>query len=78
MINLILIYFYTQISVITNPCVLGDVNNDGKITGADIAWILAFWGTNFIRADLNLDGIVNGADLGLLLLYWHDCILQNK
>lgn len=59
---------------IGNPCILGDVNQDGKINGADIAWLLAFWGTNFARADLNNDGIVDGGDLGLLLLYWYFCL----
>lgn len=60
-----------------NPCVAGDINNDGRVDGADVAFVLAFWGTNFQRTDLNDDGIVDGGDLGLALLYWHDCLRKN-
>jgi hypothetical protein len=46
-----------------------DLNGDGVVDGADLATLLAQWGTNG-SADLNGDGIVNGADLAALLANW--------
>lgn len=51
------------------PPVPGDLNNDGKVDGADLGILLASWGQAG-AADLNVDGTVNGGDLGLLLGYW--------
>jgi hypothetical protein len=50
----------------------GDFNLDGAIDGADLAAMLALWGTNGApaAADLNGDGIVDGADLAILLGNW--------
>lgn len=55
------------ISVNTIP---GDLNNDGIVNGADLAALLAAWGSGNAAADLNGDGIVNGADLAALLANW--------
>ena len=53
---------------INSDCVvLGDLNHDCTINGADLGLLLALWGTTGPEGDLNDDGVVNGADLGLLL-----------
>ena len=50
---------------------LGDLNDDGQITGADLGLLLASWGPCVdCAADLNNDDEVTGADLGLLLAGW--------
>lgn len=51
-----------------------DLNGDGCVNGADMATLLAVWGTDggATGADLNGDGVVNGADLAILLANWHD------
>ena len=50
----------------------GDLNEDGRIDGADIALLLANWGTapkdGF--GDLDGNGTVGGTDLGILLTRW--------
>ncbi len=51
------------------PCGV-DLNGDGVVDGADLAALLAAWGTDDPCADLNNDGIVNGADLAILLGAW--------
>jgi hypothetical protein len=48
----------------------GDLDGDGRIDGADLAILLAEWGTNACRSDLDLDGIVGGSDLAILLSRW--------
>lgn len=54
--------------------ILGDLNGDGLVNGADLAAMLASWGpcadVNNCPANLNGDGIVNGADLAALLSNW--------
>ena len=53
------------------PAVLpGDVNQDGKVDGADILVILAWWGTDESIADIDGNGTVDGADLLIVLAYW--------
>lgn len=47
----------------------GDLNGDGVVDGADLAALLAQWGSDG-AADLNDDGIVDGADLATLLANW--------
>ncbi len=51
---------------------VGDINGDGVVNGADLGLLLGAWGPVGAGnpADLNGDGIVNGADLGLLLGNW--------
>ena len=54
----------------TSDAVLGDLNGDGLVNGADLGLMLAAFGTNDANADLNGDGVVNGADIGLMLAAW--------
>lgn len=56
---------------IGNPALVGDLNGDGRVDGADLAILLGAWGAcSGCAADLNGDGIVNGADLAILLGGW--------
>ena len=48
---------------------LGDLDNNGRVDGADLGALLGAWGTSG-PGDLNGDGVVNGGDLGLLLGAW--------
>jgi len=50
--------------------IVGDLNGDGAVNGADLGLLIAVWGTNDAAADLNADGLVNGGDLGLLVAAW--------
>ena len=52
--------------------VLGDMNGDGVVDGADLGLLLGTWGDceRVCEGDLNDDGVVDGADLGLLLGNW--------
>ncbi|MFO0874537.1 MAG: hypothetical protein U0575_11280 [Phycisphaerales bacterium] len=52
------------------PPVVGDLNGDGMVDGADLGLLLGAWGTNDPLADLDGNGVVDGADLGLLLGGW--------
>ncbi len=55
----------------TGNALLGDVNSDGRVDGADLGVLLGSWGPcSGCPADLNGDGTVDGADLGLLLGTW--------
>jgi hypothetical protein len=49
--------------------ILGDLNLDGRVNGADLGLLLSGWGQPGI-SDLNNDGTTNGADLGLQLSNW--------
>lgn len=49
----------------------GDLNGDGLVDAADIASLLANWGTG--TGDIDGDGVVDGADLGFLLGSWGAC-----
>jgi hypothetical protein len=51
------------------PAIVGDLNGDGSVNGADLGLLLAGWGAAG-STDLNGDGTTNGADLGLLLANW--------
>ena len=56
---------------IGNPPLVGDLNNDGVVNGADLGDLLGAWGAcPGCPADLNGDGLVDGADLGILLANW--------
>ncbi len=48
---------------------VGDLNGDGLVNGADLAALLAQWGGSG-SADLNNSGTVDGADLAALLANW--------
>lgn len=51
--------------------VLGDLNGDGIVNGADLALVLGSWGACAgCPADLNGDGVVDGADLAVVLGNW--------
>jgi len=51
------------------PGIVGDLNGDGVVDGADLGILLENWGGSGL-GDLNGDGVVNGADLGILLENW--------
>jgi hypothetical protein len=57
------------VSWLVDATVLGDLNGDGLVNGADLGTLLGAWGTPG-PGDFNGDGIVNGADLGTLLGAW--------
>ena len=48
---------------------VGDLNADGRIDGADLGAMLGLWGQPG-ASDLNADGTTDGSDLGLLLGSW--------
>ncbi len=54
--------------------IVGDLNDDGVVNGADLAILLGAWGPcppkGDCIADLNDDGVVNGADLAIQLGNW--------
>ncbi len=55
------------------PPLIGDLNGDGTVNGADLGALLAVWGActgQPCAADLNNDGTVSGSDLGILLTNW--------
>ena len=60
----------------TVPC-LGDINDDGEVTAADLGLLIGAWGVcgdpDDCAADLNDDGEVTAADLGLLIGAWGVC-----
>ncbi len=53
-----------------NPTSPGDVNSDGIVNGADLAAVLAGWGTSDDQPDTNNDGVVDGIDLATVLADW--------
>lgn len=58
----------------------GDIVGDGRVDGADLGTLLAYWGprtnaTFSIASDLDNDGQIDGADLGILLANWGACPL---
>ncbi len=55
---------------VNNGGLVGDLNGDGIVDGADLGLLLAAWDSDDADADLNGDGTVDGADLGLLLANW--------
>jgi hypothetical protein len=53
------------------PDLVGDLNGDDIVDGADLGILLLLWGHKGITvADLDASGLVDGADLGILLLNW--------
>lgn len=60
----------TNGNLIPDECegMLGDLNGDGLVNGADLGTLLGAWGS--AAADLNGDGTTDGADLAILLGNW--------
>ena len=58
-------------------CNKADFNGDGEVSGADLSFILSYWGPcgTVCATDLNDDGTTNSADLGLFLGFWGPCIV---
>jgi hypothetical protein len=55
------------------PC-LGDIDGNGTVDGADLAFVLGAWGPCAnCDADLSENGTVDGLDLGILLGAWGPC-----
>jgi len=51
--------------------IVGDLDGNGIVDGADLGILLAAWGPcPGCDADLNGDGVVDGADIGILLQAW--------
>jgi cytochrome c peroxidase len=60
---------------VPDPCerAAGDFNLDGQVGSADLAWLLAVWGSTlpgWSFADLDRDGQIGSSDLTLLLSRW--------
>jgi hypothetical protein len=59
----------------SNPCPdCPDLNGDCVVNGADLAALLAAWGSDNADADFNGDGNVDGPDLAELLGAWGSCL----
>jgi len=60
-----------QLTVVYTPAPANpaDLNNDGTVSGADLAVLLGAWGTPG-PGDINGSGTVDGADLAALLSAW--------
>lgn len=54
------------------PC-LGDLDQDGQVSGFDLGILLGQWGQAGQSGDLDGDGFTAGSDLGLLLGNWGAC-----
>jgi len=58
----------------SSATIVGDLNGDGVVDGADLGILLANWGPanggGAAVGDLNGDDVVDGADLGILLANW--------
>jgi len=54
------------------PCA-ADVDGNGQVNGADLAAVLAAWGTANAAADVNGSGTVDAADLAVVLAAWGSC-----
>jgi hypothetical protein len=63
-----------EFEICVEPVCLGDVNIDGFIDGADLAQVLALWGTiGSTPADLDGNSLVDGTDLAIVLGAWGSC-----
>lgn len=66
----------TGAALTVNVRLMGDINNDGLVGGADLDMILTNWGKTVgpenAAADVDGDGIVGGSDLDAVLGYWGD------
>lgn len=52
------------------PPLVGDIDGNGQVNGADLAAVLSAWGTKGSNADLDGDGAVGGSDLAIVLGNW--------
>jgi hypothetical protein len=52
---------------------VGDVNNSGTVTGADVSTINANWGSTNCGADVNESGTAGGADVSTVNANWGAC-----
>ncbi len=50
--------------------IVGDLDGNGLVDGADLGTLLSRWGTADEDADLDGSGLVDGVDLGTLLAHW--------
>jgi len=57
------------LTAVSRPTIVGDLDGDGDVDGADLGLLLGQWGGDG-SADLDGSGIVDGADLGILLGAW--------
>ena len=68
---------WSNFSIQPNNCTLADFDFSGKVDGADITLLIAYYGLitspEFQWADLNNDGIIGSEDLQLLLEAWGTC-----
>jgi hypothetical protein len=55
--------------LLLTPGLVGDLNGDGMVNGADLGLLLGNWGGSGL-GDLDGNGIVGGADLSILLGNW--------
>jgi hypothetical protein len=62
--------FAESIDVESDDDLVGDINGDGRVDGADLTVLLGAWGSTNAAADINGDGGVDGADLTILLGAW--------
>ena len=58
-----------SVPVPSSPAVVGDLDGNGAVNGADLGGLLAAWGTSG-PADLNSSGTTDGGDLTMLLANW--------
>jgi hypothetical protein len=59
-----------NLTIVYTPPLLGDLDYNHLVDGADLGMLLANWGENGTTADLDFSGVVDGGDLGLLLAQW--------
>ncbi len=52
---------------------IGDFDSSGDVGSADLAVLLAAWGSGFATPDLDNSGMVDSADLAILLAAWGSC-----
>jgi hypothetical protein len=77
--NLLMGFVFTSVCLAPpEPCQLGDLNFDGRVSGADVSVVLVSWGTDDPIADIDGSGLVDGADLNLVLIDWDNCSKISK
>lgn len=55
---------------VVSGSLLGDINGDGSVDGADISILFGNWGISNGPADLTHDGFVDGADFSIVFGHW--------